>query len=328
MSRSPLSRPQSLLAAGGMCAVSLVFLLFIASPVQAALGMTGLLLTELGLLALALGGAKLLGEPLRTVFPLARPRLRPTAGAVVLWLGIYAPVLLVAILMQLLLPQHTAEVSTGITGLISTVPLWLRFLIVAVSPAICEEAVYRGFILHHLGVLPPWARVLLCGALFGVFHLDVTRFGSTALLGVALSWAAVCTGTDSPLQQQRLGARHRRAGNGRRSRARSCRHRRRSRRSRYAGHPRCLFPPLRAKPLAALGRHRAAANRRTPAPRPRQAGLPLPCSDPRPPSRRLCADPQPGLIARPKHKTAALPISGGRRFCSLYNISLIRPSAA
>ena len=146
------------------------------------------------LLALALAGAKLLGEPLRTVFPLARPRLRPTAGAVVLWLGIYAPVLLVAILMQLLLPQHTAEVSTGITGLISTVPLWLRFLIVAVSPAICEEAVYRGFILHHLGVLPPWARVLLCGALFGVFHLDVTRFGSTALLGVALSWAAVCTG--------------------------------------------------------------------------------------------------------------------------------------
>ena len=96
MSRSPLSRPQSLLAAGGMCAVSLVFLLFIASPVQAALGMTGLLLTELGLLALALGGAKLLGEPLRTVFPLARPRLRPTAGAVVLWLGIYAPVLLVS----------------------------------------------------------------------------------------------------------------------------------------------------------------------------------------------------------------------------------------
>ena len=62
MSRSPLSRPQSLLAAGGMCAVSLVFLLFIASPVQAALGMTGLLLTELGLLALALGGAKLLGN--------------------------------------------------------------------------------------------------------------------------------------------------------------------------------------------------------------------------------------------------------------------------
>ena len=27
-----------------------------------------------------------------------------------------------------------------------------------------------------------------------MFHLDVTRFGSTALLGVALSWAAVCTG--------------------------------------------------------------------------------------------------------------------------------------
>ena len=71
MLHAPLSRAQSLLAAGGMCAVSLLFLLFIASPVQAALGMAGLLLTELGLLALALAGAKLLGEPLRTVFPLA-----------------------------------------------------------------------------------------------------------------------------------------------------------------------------------------------------------------------------------------------------------------
>ena len=167
MLHAPLSRAQSLLAAGGMCAVSLVFLLFIASPVQAALGMTGLLLTELGLLALALGGAKLLANPCARFSRLRGPRLRPTAGAVVLWLGIYAPVLLVAILMQLLLPQHTAEVSTSITGLISTVPLWLRFLIVAVSPAICEEAVYRGFILHHLGVLPPWARFSSAGLCSG-----------------------------------------------------------------------------------------------------------------------------------------------------------------
>lgn len=194
MRRSPLTRTQSLLAAGGMCAVSLLFLLFLAAPVQAALGMAGLLLTELGLLALALGGAKLLGEDLHAVFPLARPRLRPTAGAIVLWLGAYMPVLTAAILMQLLLPAQTLEVSAGITGLISTVPVWLRFLIVAVSPAICEEAVYRGFILHHLGVLPRWARALVCGLLFGLFHLDITRFGSTALLGVAISWAAVCTG--------------------------------------------------------------------------------------------------------------------------------------
>lgn len=183
-----------LAAALAMAAASVLFLLLIAAPMQAAWGMTGLLLTELGLLALALGGAALLREKLSDVFPLCAPRLRPAFGAVVLWLGAYMPVLTAAILMQLLLPAQTVEVSTGITGLAVTVSPWLRFLIMAVSPAICEEAVYRGFILSHLGPLPAWARVAVCGALFGAFHLDATRFLSTALLGAAITWAVLCTG--------------------------------------------------------------------------------------------------------------------------------------
>lgn len=183
-----------LAAALAMAAASVLFLLLIAAPMQAAWGMTGLLLTELGLLALALGGAALLREKLSDVFPLRAPRLRPAFGAVVLWLGAYMPVLTAAILMQLLLPAQTVEVSTGITGLAVTVSPWLRFLIMAVSPAICEEAVYRGFILSHLGPLPAWARVAVCGALFGAFHLDATRFLSTALLGAAITWAVLCTG--------------------------------------------------------------------------------------------------------------------------------------
>ena len=183
-----------LAAALAMAAASILFLLLIAAPMQAAWGMTGLLLTELGLLALALGGAALLREKLSDVFPLRAPRLRPAFGAVVLWLGAYMPVLTAAILMQLLLPAQTVEVSAGITGLAVTVSPWLRFLIMAVSPAICEEAVYRGFILSHLGPLPAWARVAVCGALFGAFHLDATRFLSTALLGAAITWAVLCTG--------------------------------------------------------------------------------------------------------------------------------------
>ena len=183
-----------LAAALAMAAASVLFLLLIAAPMQAAWGMTGLLLTELGLLALALGGAALLREKLSDVFPLCAPRLRPAFGAVVLWLGAYMPVLTAAILMQLLLPAQTVEVSTGITGMAVTVSPWLRFLIMAVSPAICEEAVYRGFILSHLGPLPAWARVAVCGALFGAFHLDATRFLSTALLGAAITWAVLCTG--------------------------------------------------------------------------------------------------------------------------------------
>ena len=101
----------SLLAALGMAAVSILFLVLIAAPVQAAWGMGGLLLTELGLLALALGGTALLREKFADVFPLHVPRLRGVLGAIVLWLGAYLPVLCAAVLMQILLPAQTVEVS-------------------------------------------------------------------------------------------------------------------------------------------------------------------------------------------------------------------------
>lgn len=172
-------------------ALALVFLLFIAGPLQLRYGMTGLLLTEAGLLVLALGAAVVSRDAPGQVFPWHAPRLREVFGALLLWLGSYIVVMLTALVTQFLFPQQMMQVATGMGDLFATVPLWARLLIVAVCPAVCEEMLFRGYLLHRLRPLPVWGRALVCGVLFGAFHLDPLRFLPTAILGVALSWAVL-----------------------------------------------------------------------------------------------------------------------------------------
>ena len=187
------SRKNLLAVAGGFIA-ALLFLIFAAAPLQVRFGMSGLALTELGLLALALLGAALFHAPLRQVFSLHRPTLRGVFGSLLLWLVAYILVLLSAIAGMLVMPQRMADVSTAITGLFVQVPFAVRFFIVAAMPAVCEEMLFRGFLLFHMQPMPAWARVAVCGVLFGAFHLDPVRFLPTAILGVVITWAAVHSG--------------------------------------------------------------------------------------------------------------------------------------
>lgn len=186
--------PKNALAAVSGYVLALLFLIFIASPLQYRYGMVGLLWTELGLLALALLGTAVFRAPWRQVFNFHRPTWRGVGGALLLWMGSYILVMLVSMFTMLLVPQQLTEVSTGITDLFSQVPLPVRYLLVAVAPAFCEEMLFRGYLLHHMQPMPAWGRVVLCGVLFGAFHLDPVRFLPTAILGVALSWAALRSG--------------------------------------------------------------------------------------------------------------------------------------
>ena len=75
--------------------------------------------------------------------------------------------------------------------------LWL-LLVVALTPAFCEEVVFRGVLLGSTKTLEPWRLILLNGVVFGAFHLSfetVIRFLPTASLGVLIAWAVWRTGS-------------------------------------------------------------------------------------------------------------------------------------
>jgi sodium transport system permease protein len=68
------------------------------------------------------------------------------------------------------------------------------FFVLAITPAICEEFLFRGFLLSSLkGRVNDWAAIGLTAVLFGLFHLDVYRFFGTTALGVLLGYMTLRT---------------------------------------------------------------------------------------------------------------------------------------
>ena len=173
-------------------AIVLVLEIWLFAPLQANLGRTGLILTELAFLALAVGTALLHKTPLEEVFPLKRPTLRELGGVLLLNLSGLMLSIFATHISLILLPQSTPEIKELYDFLYTGQSLPVMVLIVAIMPAICEETLQRGAILSHLRSLKKeWLIILIMGILFGLFHLSALRFLSTVILGALLSYLMV-----------------------------------------------------------------------------------------------------------------------------------------
>jgi sodium transport system permease protein len=74
--------------------------------------------------------------------------------------------------------------------------VWVTLLVLALSPAICEELLFRGGILSGLRqVLPVWAAIVAVGILFGLMHISIYRIAGTALSGMVLTYLVIRSGS-------------------------------------------------------------------------------------------------------------------------------------
>ncbi len=135
------------------------------------------------------------GFDLKRTFSLRRPPALGLLGGVLLIAGGTPMAWFIAWLQGFILPIPW-DLLEGMSEFIVADDLsrlvWLLFL-VAVTPAVCEEAVFRGVLLGGtVGRLAPLKMILLNGAVFGAFHLSFEtafRFLPTAWLGVLLAYA-------------------------------------------------------------------------------------------------------------------------------------------
>ena len=160
----------------------------------------GLLISQWGgFLGLVWVYARICRRPLGAVLVFRRPRPGALLGAVCVGLSGW---IILGILADKLMPPPK-EVVENIRNLIhppgETRSLLLSVFALAVTPAVCEEALFRGAILQGLRrqfTVP--VSCLLTGILFGVMHGDVWRFVPTTILGVLLSWVALTSGSIIP----------------------------------------------------------------------------------------------------------------------------------
>lgn len=78
-------------------------------------------------------------------------------------------------------------------------PLWQLILIAALTPAICEELAFRGFILSGLRKMGhKWGAIVLTSVFFGLAHSLLQQSLSACIVGIVIGYIAVKTGSILP----------------------------------------------------------------------------------------------------------------------------------
>ena len=173
-----------------VCIGAIISILFIGAPLQYIFGLWGLLMTELVLLAYTAGAASHLHVSAGEMFRIYKPTFRQVAGIVVM---VMSGVILAGTAGQVyyaLFPEQIRNLD-AFSDLFRSEHNLIAWLIVALSPAICEEALHRGLILQTFiqsGLKNRWLIIIGNGLLFGLFHLDPSRFFSTGILGMILAF--------------------------------------------------------------------------------------------------------------------------------------------
>lgn len=130
----------------------------------------------------------------------ARPSPRAMAAAVLMVVGATPTAWAIGWVEHFFLPVPT-ELVEDLRELVTAEDAlrlsWL-LLVLAVTPAVCEETVFRGVLLSSTRTLAPWRAILLNGLVFGAFHISFdspVRFLPTAWLGIVMAWAVLRTGS-------------------------------------------------------------------------------------------------------------------------------------
>ena len=175
----------------GLFCIMLLLLFYAGTPLQSWRLLPGVALTQW--LLILLPTVLLLWYTridLRRALLLRRPTWGQAGGAVLAGLGWLVISIQVGILQQDILPvpDDIAETFAGIFALGDTLPGLLVLLgAVALSPAICEEVLFRGALFTGLrSSMRPLAAVLVVGLLFGIFHLTIYKLVPTGLTGAFL----------------------------------------------------------------------------------------------------------------------------------------------
>lgn len=97
------------------------------------------------------------------------------------------------------LSEDTLRALAPLEGILKQATLPELLLLVAVTPAICEELAFRGFILSGLRRLGhKWTAIAICSVLFGVAHGLLQQSLSAAVVGMVIGYIAAKTNSLLP----------------------------------------------------------------------------------------------------------------------------------
>lgn len=179
-------------------AITAVVIIYAGGSVQLDYGMAGVVFTQLAIAGIPIAAAVYMKKDFKKTFRIRSCRLSEVCASVFIILG--------ALLFGMLLTAFTgmlfkgsAENADASMDFLSGNTFMVSLLVVAVLPAICEELMFRGYILSAMeGRYKAHHAILISAALFGLYHMSLVKFFTTALLGVFICYVAYKTNSIVP----------------------------------------------------------------------------------------------------------------------------------
>lgn len=133
--------------------------------------------------------------PLVQTFSLRRPHWRSLLGSALI--GLTASTAVAGLVLRLAPPPDSMlrELQEFLQLGDKPAPLWELWLVLALTPALCEETFFRGLMLSGLRRWGPWAAIGVSALLFGLLHGSIYRLLPTFILGLMLGYAVWRSGS-------------------------------------------------------------------------------------------------------------------------------------
>ncbi|MEE1114874.1 MAG: CPBP family intramembrane glutamic endopeptidase [Eubacterium sp.] len=170
----------------------MLVLLFVLDPLYLTLfgEIGGTITSQLTMLAASILFVILMRADPREVFPFRKPKIGGIFGVLVVMCGAYLADIIISSLILFIEPEQTQAVNDSMESLFSGPSIILNLLLIALLPAICEEALHRGVILA--GLRNSFSNKILVigisGFLFGIFHIIPIRWWAPMLIGFVMAY--------------------------------------------------------------------------------------------------------------------------------------------
>ena len=89
---------------------------------------------------------------------------------------------------QLQIPEKLMEINATIFTSHSPLEFFWLVLVVCVTPSLCEELFFRGYVQRTFERTIDWRSVILVGVVFGLFHFNPLGLLTLAVLGMLLGY--------------------------------------------------------------------------------------------------------------------------------------------
>lgn len=171
-------------------AVSAVGMIYVGGIMQIKLGYYGVMGSQLIFLVVPLALTIYTKKDIKETFKLRLCKPKFIVGGFIMSLGAIILGMVISTIMSMIFESSAQGVAESMDYLL-TDNILKMLLVVAVAPAICEELLFRGFLLSSLeSKIKPKNAILIVAIVFGVFHMSIVKFLTTALLGYVFAYIA------------------------------------------------------------------------------------------------------------------------------------------